>query len=155
MKVIQLIFIIIFCSCSGDAQRELVGTWKVKNYNLWEKGIAFLKGVRFLEGGHELTLNGDSSYREQSCGTITIGSWVHKGDSIILNGDKRWYRNAKWYIENRNNSYDSIIGIYSHSRTAFVIEKNKLVKISNKNSYSVPPDGSKKLMKGYSLTILK
>jgi hypothetical protein len=154
MKIISILVFLFVCSCSCESQHGLIGTWKVKNYTLWEKGAAFLNGVRGLELGHELTLNSDSSYKEQSCGNIWKGKWWQSGDSLILNSDTMWYRSVKWYRENRDSNYDSIAGIISHSRRTFFIEKNRLVKIDKEERYTTD-NGSIKILKGHSMTILK
>ena len=145
MKIILLFLIIVLYSCSRDEERALIGTWKVKDYTLWERGIGFLNGATSLVFGQVLTLSSDSSYREQSCGNFYVGKWTLQNDSLILKCDTMWYRK----------NYDSENGIVSRSQTIFIIEKNKLVKIFKGERFSIQKDGSKDIQKGYSLTILK
>lgn len=141
-------FITLF-SCSSH--HELIGTWKA-NYNLWDKGTEFLKGVRSYAVGTELNLKADSTYREQTCGNITVGKWSYKEDSLILNSDTTWYRNALYYIKHDDANYDSIAGINHHWRYAYLIKGNKLIRYYK--SYNINMDGTKGLERS-SMTILK
>jgi hypothetical protein len=154
IKAYFLLFtLVVFCSCSK--QRDLVGTWKVKGYTLWEKGTGYLRGVRGLTSGTELTLKADSSYRETTCGNIIVGKWTKEGDSLVLKSDTTWYYAVKWYREHRDSNYDSIAGICSHNRTAYGIKPDKLITIFKGKSYIMQPDGSEKEAKGYYMEILK
>src|ERR1041384_5426646 len=92
MRMILILFSMTLFSCSSEVERGLVGTWKVSNYTFWEKASAYLKGVRSLEAGHELVLNADSTYSEQSCGNFFAGRWTRMNDSLILNTATMWYR---------------------------------------------------------------
>ena len=156
MRKIILVFLVLgLISCTDKAEHNLVGTWNVRNYTLWEKGVAILSGVRSFEVWHNLILNSDSTYSEQSCGNTYKGRWLHAGDSVILNCERMWYRKAKWVLESEDCNYDSISGNASHSRTAFFIGNNKLVKVDKGKRFRDNADGSKELVDGNSITILK
>src|SRR5204863_9229494 len=110
---------------------------------------------RSFESGHQLALHADSTYREQSCGNIDEGKWSHQGDSVILFCSTTWYRAVKWHLDHVDRNYDSIAGIHSNLRTAFFIEKNKLIKIDTGRMFIIRPDGSKKFLNGYCMTLLR
>jgi hypothetical protein len=145
MKIVFILIPILLFSCSNNEPRELIGTWKVKNYSLWEKSIGYMNGVRSLVYGHELTLNADSTYKEQSCGNFYFGKWTVSNDSLILKCDTMWYRL----------NYDHSKAIVSNSKSVFAINNNKLVKIYKGKTYSIQDDGPKKFSEHYSMAILK
>ena len=152
-KILLLIILIDFCSCAK--QRELTGTWQVKNYNLWERGVAFLNGARQFTNGTKLILNSDSTYKETTCGNVIIGKWKVKGDSLILNSDTTWYLMAKWFREHVDVNYDSLTGICYHDHTSFLIKRNKLVSYYNGTGLRLQADGSTKSVDIRSMEILK
>jgi hypothetical protein len=145
IKIISILFFLFLCACSDNPEHGLIGTWKAGNYTLWEKGVAFLTGVRGFESQHELILKSDSSYREQTCGNFYVGKWTLQNDSLILKCDTTWYRRH----------YHTSAGIASKLQTIFTVKKNKLVKIYKGKRYSVQNNDSEKLLNGYSMTILK
>ncbi len=152
MKILSISLLLLLASC--NSHRELIGTWKTEGYTLSEKCYAYLNGIE-LTIGNALDLNPDSTYREETCGNISIGKWTHEGDSLILVSDTTWYLAAKWYREHHDANYDSISGICSHSRTAFLIKQDKLVYIYKGKAFSTQEDGTEILRTGYSMTILK
>lgn len=145
MRMISILIYFSFFSCSGDINHDLIRTWKVKNYTLWEKGVSYLKGVRGWETGHELTLYIDSTYREQTCGNSYVGKWKLHNDSLILNSDSIWSRQ----------NYNPLRGTFYSSQSVFILKRGKIVKIDKDKSYMLLENGSKKMLDGYSMTILK
>jgi hypothetical protein len=118
MKIFSVLLVLVYLSGTGRDPRAITGTWKVKNYALWEKGAAFLNGVNRFVYGHELTLNPDSTYREQSCGNFYAGRWTLNNDSLILRCDTMWYRQ----------NYSPSAGIASSMQSIFLVKKGKLVR---------------------------
>jgi len=114
-KYFKILLLFFLLSCSDS--HPLVGIWKVKNYSLWEKGIAYLKGVRGLVSGTELVLNSDSTYKKTTCGNIIIGKWYAKNDSLFLNSDTSWFRM----------NYTTSGGRLDKNQESYLVKGNKLV----------------------------
>jgi hypothetical protein len=100
-------------------------------------------------------LTPDSTYKQKTCGSIFVGTWTRKGDSLILSCHTMWYRNVNWYIEHVDKNYDSVNGKSYQERIAYLIKNDKLLLIDTSKFYRMNPDGSRKEVKGYSLEILK
>jgi len=154
-SLILSLILFLVCSCNKTDHPELTGYWEVKDYSLLEKGNAFIKGVRWFEAGTNLTLNTDSTFVEQHCGSIIKGKWSHIGDSVILNSDSIWFENAAWHREHVDPEYDSIAGNGSEIRTGYIVEDDNLVQLDKGNRSHSQDDATIKPVEGFSLCILR
>ncbi len=158
-KGLPLVTLLLLCSCS--VKHSLIGAWQANHYSLWEKGIAYLKGVRGFVVGSELDINSDSTYKMIDCWELSIGKWYIKGDSLVLSNDTiiakdKQHLNLileKKELTGRQPKYKY--------QAAYLIRKNKLIHYNKGIFYAIekdPKDSSLKSVKPhktYSIEILK
>jgi len=90
MKKILVAFLFLLSACSNPG--DLTGTWQVKKFSRWSKGIAMLHGW-YLEVNDKLLINADSSWRlEGSCEVFQGKTLLIKSDSLYLFPDTCWGR---------------------------------------------------------------
>jgi len=150
-KISPLLILLLLCSCSKP--HELIGKWEVKKYSLWEKGMAYLKGIRSFTLGTKLDINIDSTFRMNDCGSISAGKWRIKIDSLILSIDS---------TVGKNNRIRKLMGgKLTKAQRVYLIDNNKLVyyhKGLTRNIERDPKDNSLKFgptHESYEMEILK
>jgi len=84
---------------SGNVFGQFVGNYKSVDFNLFERGLLYLKGVDSYIGGMELTLESDSTFYMKTCSLIETGKWTILDDSLHLEVFTKIYR-----IDSLNNS---------------------------------------------------
>ncbi len=63
---------------------QMTGNYKSAEYNFFERGLLYLKGVDSFIGGMDLTLESDSNFQLITCSVIETGKWSVKLDSLHL-----------------------------------------------------------------------
>lgn len=82
MKKGLIIFVLILTI--GNVFGQITGKYKSTDYNLFERGLLYLKGVDSFIGGMDLTLKSDSSFIMKTCSVLDTGKWFLDNDSLIL-----------------------------------------------------------------------
>jgi hypothetical protein len=134
-------------------RHSVVGAWQAKSYTLYEKGIAYIKGVRIFESGTVLNIKTDSTFEYKSCGRSVFGKWQVKEDSLVLRSDSSVYSDEK-HRKLAANFPQKILLIYD-------IQNSKLIRYHKgifSNIEKSTKDGSLKIgntHEDYSVEILK
>jgi len=89
------VLMIMLCHC---VQGQLSGNYKSAEYNFFERGLLFLRGIDTFVGGNDLTLNSDSSYHRITCSIVETGNWSCTQDSLFL-----FAKTVKWRIDSLQN----------------------------------------------------
>ena len=137
-KGLIIVFILVTITF-GNVLGQITGNYKSAKYNIFERGILYLKGVKTFIGGTNLTLKSDSSFSMISCSVIETGKWTIINDSLHLEIKTKTLRNdsnsrkkeAKWMKKPFRPIIYKIIenGFY---REVYLKIKNKKIKSADK-----------------------
>jgi hypothetical protein len=76
-------FLFLLIACSSKNMRSVVGFYKSKEFNFFQRTIKAFENEPYVTGS-KLTLNQDSSYIHKTCGNTIIGTWKVSGDILLL-----------------------------------------------------------------------
>lgn len=79
-----LIFSILLTMTFGTVLGQMTGNYKSAEYNFFDKGLLYLRGIDLHVGGMDLTLNSDSSFLMITCSVVETGKWSIVKDSLYL-----------------------------------------------------------------------
>jgi len=110
-----LFWVIVLVSCSKE-EETLIGTYE-SSYTLYEKVKANYIDKEGRSIGRSLILNPDSSFYQESCGSILDGNWKVVDDSLRL-----------YVLRNTRKKNDSTICITNNSYYTYFINGDKLIR---------------------------
>jgi hypothetical protein len=91
MKTITIAAIVLLTSIAsvGGAQTSVVGRYQSNELSIVDKGVYFLKGVKYFAQGVTLSVNADSTFSYQTCRSqgSRKGRWAVQNKVLILKGD--------------------------------------------------------------------
>jgi hypothetical protein len=91
MKTITIGAIILLTSIAsvGGAQTSVVGRYQSNELSIVDKGVYFLKGVKYFAQGVTLSVNPDSTFSYQTCRSqgSRKGRWAVQNKVLILTED--------------------------------------------------------------------
>jgi len=109
-----LLWVIVLVSCSKEDE-TFIGTYE-SSYTLYEKVKANYIDNEGRSEGLSLTLNPDSSFYYESCGSILDGKWKVVDDSLRL-----------YVLRNTRKKNDSTIYITNNFYYTYFINGHKLI----------------------------
>lgn len=96
-KIIS-VFLVPFFLCCADQNKSyfVVGKYKSKKYNIFEKGLMALNRQRYILNS-ELNLVEDSTYQLSTCGNLINGHWRISKDSLYLFCEQNVFKKESLY----------------------------------------------------------
>jgi hypothetical protein len=89
----KIFFLIFIIGCHPDNQLR-IGRYKSVEFNKLEwYWLYYKRGITSAVVGDELNLYSDSTFFKTSCGSIVIGTWYTRNDSIFFINKNVQYRN--------------------------------------------------------------